>query len=66
VTEALFKAWLDATVKPMLTHAVKVMPMTVAATTLLDYGVACARRAGMSKDEIREALEKGLSAYADA
>lgn len=66
MNETMLKAWIDATLRPMLTHAVKVMPLTTFATALIGYGVACGRGAGLTKDQVRNELEKALSAYDDA
>ena len=63
MTEVMLKAWIDATLKPLLVHAVKVMPLTTFATTLIGYGVACARGAGLTKDQVRAELERALSTY---
>ena len=66
MNEAILKAWIDATLKPLLTHAVKVMPLTTFATALIGYGAACARGAGLTRDQVRAELEKALSSHDDA
>lgn len=59
----MLKLWIDTTLKPLLNHALRVMPMSVFGETLIGYGIACARGAGMSVDDVRAKFEAALAAH---
>lgn len=61
----MIRAWVDATLKPILTHALKVMPMTTFAGIMIGYGVACGRSIGRTKAQLREVLETALAEHPD-
>lgn len=60
--DAMAKAYIDQTMRPLFRHAIHIMGVRTLGELLIGYGISCVRGDGMTAEEIRsEIVEPALA-----